>query len=801
MSNLYELYVKLGIDRNEFDNGLKEAKKDTLSFGNSVKSVFSGTLLADFVKQAGQAAIQFGKESLQVASDLQEVQNVVDVTFGDGASTINAWAKAAKNSFGMGELNAKRFAGTMGAMLKSMGMTDEQTMDMSQSLVQLAGDMASFYNLDHQTAFDKIRAGISGETEPLKQLGINMSVANLEAYAMSQGIDKAYNSMTQAEQAALRYNYLLESTAGAQGDFARTSESYANQIKIFSENIADIKARLGQSLLDFITPALISFNEWYADIAGTSVEEQMEGIEATEQATLDSIDAKSLKANALIDKIEELGEKSELSELEMRTWESSLRELVALFPELAGNIDLTNMTINTTTDELRKNTAQAWKSARETAMINALQEKEQIRMNAIQAAAKAEIAREMQKAVAMDSAQAARELMGRYGLDTKAWAPEKMLDLDALYEHFGTLIHDPDFMNNPALVKFWDEAVLYNELNAEAVRKMGEADVAEREYSESYDRLSDVAEKWEESQRAADDARKAAEEAATAQAGYLEYLEKEAVTLSEVANAWQEVADYRTGVQESMAASLSKGTNELWGVIVTAEKMAEITKPLDDALANLTKNTAFYAQYNEGLQEAINRGVDQNLIAELAQKQTAENKALLDYIRSDASAEEIANLNAAWSNLGTAKGSLVDTMTEAALAVDEGYQAMVEAATEATEQINQYEIVKSNAELSANGIVDGLADVAPKIQAEVDKINAIMGTLGLGGNSLEIDIGGANSGIVGAVNGLLGAIPGAIQTGMNNATVVVSGQSVANAATPYISRLIANETHTRRYDR
>lgn len=202
-----------------------------------------------------------GVASVKLASDLTEVQNVVDVTFEDNASSIDKWAKSAATAFGLSELQAKQFNGTMGAMLKSMGLTDSAILDMSTRMVGLAGDFASFYNLDAETAFQKIRSGISGETEPLKELGINMSVANLEAFALSQGIDKAYNSMTQAEQATLRYNYLISTTADAQGDFARTSDSLANQLRIASLQVQDLGGSIGSSLLPMVNQGLQAANE------------------------------------------------------------------------------------------------------------------------------------------------------------------------------------------------------------------------------------------------------------------------------------------------------------------------------------------------------------------------------------------------------------------------------------------------------------------------------------------------------------------------------------------------------------
>ncbi len=217
------------------------------------------TALAGTIMSASLVVV--AKKAIDLASDLQEVQNVVDVTFEESASTINAWAKSASNAYGLTELQAKQYTSTMGAMLKSMGLTDDATLEMSINMAGLTADMASFYNLDHEEAFEKIRSGISGETEPLKQLGINMSVANLEAYALAQGITTSYNSMTQAEQATLRYQYLMSVTADAQGDFARTSEGYANQTRVLSNNITSLATKFGEKLLPAVTDVVAALNE------------------------------------------------------------------------------------------------------------------------------------------------------------------------------------------------------------------------------------------------------------------------------------------------------------------------------------------------------------------------------------------------------------------------------------------------------------------------------------------------------------------------------------------------------------
>lgn len=202
----------------------------------------------------------FAKEAVQLGSELQEVQNVVDVTFGGLNTLIDDFAKNAAEQFGLSELSAKKYTSTIGAMLKSMGFATDRAADMSIEIAGLAGDMASFYNLDTDEAFYKLRSGISGETEPLKQLGINLSVANLEQYALAQGVEKSYSAMTQQEQALLRYNYLLSVTSDAQGDFARTSSSWANQTRILSLQFDQLKATIGQGLINALTPVIQVIN-------------------------------------------------------------------------------------------------------------------------------------------------------------------------------------------------------------------------------------------------------------------------------------------------------------------------------------------------------------------------------------------------------------------------------------------------------------------------------------------------------------------------------------------------------------
>ena len=243
-----------------------EAQAGVGALGNLANSVMS----AVGAYMSFQAIVGTVKSAIDYASDLVEVQNVVDVTFQDSADIINDWSKTTLDAFGMSELAAKQYSGTMGAMLKSMGNTGAAVDEMSINLTQLAGDLASFYNLDTDVAFEKIRSGISGETEPLKQLGINMSVANLNAYALSQGLTVTYDKMDSASQAVLRYNYLMSVTADAQGDFARTQDSFANQVRLLQGSWEAFTGSLATNVIPILTFVVSSLNNFIAFLSANA---------------------------------------------------------------------------------------------------------------------------------------------------------------------------------------------------------------------------------------------------------------------------------------------------------------------------------------------------------------------------------------------------------------------------------------------------------------------------------------------------------------------------------------------------
>ena len=270
---------------------------------NSMGGAFKKISIAAAASTVGKVLLDWGKSAVAAASDLQEVQNVVDVTFGTSATQIDAWAKKAQTQFGLTETQAKKFTSTLGAMMKSAGMAGPEIVSMSTDLAGLAADMASFYNLDFETAFQKIRSGISGEAEPLKQLGINMSTANLEAFALTQGITKAFDQMSQGEQTLLRYQYLMSATADAQGDFARTSDGFANSQRRLETALETINTALGATLLDYITPVVAGLADIVSGLttpAETTVLDNFNSIDLDTAQKLADIKKTAEEANALV---------------------------------------------------------------------------------------------------------------------------------------------------------------------------------------------------------------------------------------------------------------------------------------------------------------------------------------------------------------------------------------------------------------------------------------------------------------------------------------------------------------------
>lgn len=252
-----KIVIDTSLDNRGFTKGIRDMKAQTNGLTSAVKRL--GSVIASAF--AVRAMVQFGRECVALGSNVAEVQNVVDVAFGDMSYKIEEFAQTSIQSFGMSQLAAKKTASTYMAMARGMGIGGEEASNMAISLAGLSGDVASFFNISQELADLKLKSIFTGETETLKDLGVVMTQANLKAYALSKGISRDISAMSQAELVGLRYQFVLDQLQLAQGDFARTSDSWANQTRILSMQWQELMSVLGQALIAVLTPLVQVLNQ------------------------------------------------------------------------------------------------------------------------------------------------------------------------------------------------------------------------------------------------------------------------------------------------------------------------------------------------------------------------------------------------------------------------------------------------------------------------------------------------------------------------------------------------------------
>jgi len=263
-------------------SGVNILKKSMDSMHNSINGILGKItrLTAGFLSI--RSVFNVLKDSVEVASAITEVQNVVDKTFGETRVKLEDFAKTAVSSYGMSELTAKKIASQFQAMGATVGLTTKQVgdaheflsdriheayqvenasmADMSVNLTRLTSDMASFYDVSQEDVATKLQAIFTGASRPLRQFGIDLTQATLQEWALKHGIDAEVKSMSQAEKVMLRYMYVMDRTAVAQGDFADTIGSWHNQMTLLTEGFKQLKAIVGQGLINMFRPFLMSLN-------------------------------------------------------------------------------------------------------------------------------------------------------------------------------------------------------------------------------------------------------------------------------------------------------------------------------------------------------------------------------------------------------------------------------------------------------------------------------------------------------------------------------------------------------------
>lgn len=244
-----QIALDLVLNKNGFEKQLSGIQKLAKKAGKTLAAAFAVKKIVDF-----------GKECIELGSDLAEAQNVVDVVFPRMNKQIDGFAKNAAAQFGLSETMAKKFTGTFGAMSKAFGFGEKQAYDMATTLAGLAGDVASFYNISQDEAYTKLKSVFTGETESLKDLGVVITQTALDSYAMANGFGKTTAKMSEMEKVALRYQFVQEQLTAAAGDFSRTSDGWANQVRILKLQFDSLKATIGQGLINVLTPVIKVIN-------------------------------------------------------------------------------------------------------------------------------------------------------------------------------------------------------------------------------------------------------------------------------------------------------------------------------------------------------------------------------------------------------------------------------------------------------------------------------------------------------------------------------------------------------------
>lgn len=255
MGAVRNIVVRIGADVGAFNQAMQSASSSLAKFGSKMQSLGAGMSLA-----VSAPLILIGKNMLTMAMDAVESENLFEVSFGGMANSARKFSEDLSQSLGLNAYDVRKNAAMLDAMMKSMGLSENAAYKMSTGLTQLSYDMASFYNLNPQEAFDKIKSGISGEAEPLKALGVLVNETTIKTWALKNGLVAQGQELTEQQKVFARYGAIMEQTKLAQGDLARTMDSPTNKLRVMQERFNQLQIALGQQLIPIFTKVLEVIN-------------------------------------------------------------------------------------------------------------------------------------------------------------------------------------------------------------------------------------------------------------------------------------------------------------------------------------------------------------------------------------------------------------------------------------------------------------------------------------------------------------------------------------------------------------
>ena len=257
-----------------FSTTLKEVNKQaqqSTSFFKAMTSGISGAALQFQVVWNTVKGVASGLGNLAMqGAEYYESLNLFATTLADKAQEAMDWVNKFSKALYLDPSNVMQYMGTFDSLIKGLGVGTEDAYFMSQQLTQLTYDLASFKNLDFDTAFQKLQSGISGEIEPLRNVGVALSEATLQELAYSLGIEKSVSAMSEAEKAQLRYIQILRSSSDWQGDMGKTLTSPANAIRVLREQFSLLGRAIGNVFIPILMmaiPYVMVITEWLTNLA------------------------------------------------------------------------------------------------------------------------------------------------------------------------------------------------------------------------------------------------------------------------------------------------------------------------------------------------------------------------------------------------------------------------------------------------------------------------------------------------------------------------------------------------------
>nr|DAS65014.1 MAG TPA: minor tail protein [Caudoviricetes sp.] len=578
-----------------------------------------------------------------------------------------------------------------------------------------------------------------------------MSVANLNAFALEKGMNKAFDKMSQAEQATLRYQYLLEATKDAQGDFARTGDSFSNEMRKLQTNLDRIKTEFGKGLLGVVTPAISLLNNVLSDKSY-----QYTTAEKIMQERDDAIyDAKATYAQSLtiVNSMRNMEQESGEAVKATKAWQEALENLKNVMPGLSQYVDLTSDAIMGNTERIKQyvdtvNGVSLY-GAHDTAVTDAQaavdETEKQLEslyarrdyLNSLIVGSNAEEVKAAYHDVVENAYQSfVRTMAGTNANYTFANTFDEFFasqydEVDRAIRGVGdSSINLFDFGDMQAAA--WSkltEAMSLQTFDSSAAA--GELEDVNRQIEETNDKLNEnqtalarATAEWEAYKRAHPEAEE--------QVKFNEAVEDEKKALEDLKTALKDVETYRADTLKK-AQEAYKGVASGMGYMVTHTR-AEMDKLLatdyskENVLSWYGTNADALHAYNDALQQAEAAGVDVGILSGLT-TYSRDNDAYLSRLLN-LTPEEIKQLNADYQRARDEENAMAETKTRYTLADDETYQAMLETVQKSLEAFEQKDAIAAYMAENNSAVLAGINTMRETLEAEIPGINALLEQLG-----------------------------------------------------------------------